>query len=112
MPQLLPALDDIAIEKQRDVLFVDFELDENNDYMNCKVRDELIKWLDEQNIAYQECFHTHDGCTLTMPYLGGLYIDVPFDLNNPTYQKLSQHLENEDGSLKIDGLTFWVLTLD
>ena len=44
-------------------------------------------------------------------YLGGLYLDVPFDLHHKTYQKLSGYLEDDQGNMKIDGILFFVLSL-
>ena len=43
---------------------------------------------------------------------GDIYIDVPFDTDNPVFQKLSSYLETPDGVMKIDGVVFCYLPLD
>ncbi len=44
-------------------------------------------------------------------YFGQLYIDVPYDRNNPDYQKLEAMLENADGTSKTPGVIFCYLPL-
>ena len=45
-------------------------------------------------------------------YLGDIYIDVPFDLDNSLYLQLSNYLEDEEGEMKIEGVLFFVLYLE
>lgn len=76
MPQLIRHIDKIAREKQRDVLFVSFDKDEfpNYDYENYKIRNKIIKWLDKNNIPFEECgeFANENGWE---SYRGQLYLD-------------------------------------
>ncbi len=61
MPQLLKTLDEIAREKQRDVLCVMFfdpkkGIPKNLNPAKRKLRAALIEFLDEHSIAWSECF--------------------------------------------------------
>jgi hypothetical protein len=44
--------------------------------------------------------------------MGQLYIDVPYELNNPDYQKLQNFLEDENGEVRFDGVKFWIFPLE
>jgi hypothetical protein len=61
MPQLLKTLDEIAREKQRDVLCVTFfdpkkRIPKNLSPAKRKLRAALVEFLDEHSIAWSECF--------------------------------------------------------
>lgn len=111
MPQLVAAIDAIAREKNRDVLFVHFENYIEDKEFEDNARDTLLAWLDEQGIAYAPCAGIEDQ-DLLLSYLGDIYIDVPFDEDNPTYQILRDHLEDEEGNMKIEDVYFYVLSLE
>ena len=112
MPQILKHIDKIAREKQRDVLFIDFdrEMYPSYDYKNYEERKKLLQWLDKNNIPYEECGHMASEYEWES-YRGQLYIDIPFDKNNEEYKNLNELLENPDGSMKIPGVNFWYLPL-
>ena len=40
-----------------------------------------------------------------------LYIDVPYDRNNPLYQKVEGYLENPDGTMRLPSVKFWLFPL-
>ncbi len=113
MPQILKHIDKIAREKQRDVLFIEFdrEIYPSYDYENYEERKKLLQWLDKNNIPYEECgpMASEYGWE---SYRGQLYIDIPFDKNNEEYKNLNELLENPDGSMKIPGVNFWYLPLE
>jgi hypothetical protein len=118
MPQLIQHIDQIAREKQRAVLFLLFKKpdsdpgdDEDFDYQHCAVRKEVQAWLSANGMAFCNCagFASED---CMMPYQGQLYIDVPFDENDPQYHKLVGYLENPDGSMKLPGVLFCYLPLE
>ncbi|WP_187364127.1 hypothetical protein [Massilia genomosp. 1] len=46
------------------------------------------------------------------PYLGQLYIDVPFDEADPAYRRLRDFLEKPDGSMVFDDALFCYSPLD
>ena len=109
MPQLLQHIDAIAREKERDVLFVHFETYDRDDQDSA--REQLITWLDQNHIPYAPCMGLEEENVIGS-YMGDLYIDVPFDIANPQFQKLSEHLEEENGDMKIDGVLFFTLSLE
>lgn len=106
MPALIPYIHDIAIEKERAVLLITFEFSDGCNYRNSPIRENLIKWLEQQKIEYQPA------TVQEYSYLGELYVDVPFDPNNSMYKVLVEHLENEDGSPKVEGVYFHYLPLE
>ena len=112
MPQIVQYIDKFAREKQRDVLFIIFKLPDNDgffvDYQKLKPRKKIINWLEKNKIGWSPCAFQGQmmGCS------GTIYLDVPFDTADPTYQKLSGYLENPDGTMKIEGVTFGYLPLE
>jgi hypothetical protein len=124
MPMILNNIDRIAYKKQRDVLYVTFH-DSYNDifnreegtlkfhYEDCIPRQQLIEWLEEHGIGFSACFgFSSRSGVISLPYLGELYLDVPFDENNPQYKLLFNHLENPDGTMKIEGIIWYYFPLD
>lgn len=127
MPELIDHIDKIARDKKRDVLFLTFhdkafkDINEDNscgfpdfpdfDYHKCEPRQKVMEWLVANNIPFSPCGLVANEYSI-VPYLGQIYIDVPFDENNPTYQKVRDFLENPDGTMKIDGARFCYYTLE
>lgn len=112
MPYLIKYVDKIAREKHRGVLFLSFiesmdwgEISEC-DFSKHHLYQDVTAWLDENGIKWFPCM-VQGGETL-----GRIYVDVPFDLDDPEYQKLAGYLENPDGSMKIEGVKFWYLPLE
>ena len=114
MPYLIKTIDQIAREKQRDVLFLDFpEVQESEtffDYEQCEARKLVINWLEKNNIHFYPCGYvaSENGFASSD---GRLYLDVVFDVNDETYKILSNFLENPDGTMKIPGVRFCYLPL-
>ena len=113
MPMLLKHIDKIAREKQRGVLFVSFDIDPFSDetYEDFAPRKELMAWMEAHDIPFEPCANLASD-TITMGYMGELYIDIPMDENDPRYQLLTHHLEHEDGTIKIDGIEYFYLPLE
>lgn len=112
MPLLVQHIDAIAREKNRDVLFLHFENYLEDQELDDNARDRVLAWLDKNNIAYVPCMGIEHDSVILSSYLGDVYLDVPFDEDDPTYQVLHQHLEDEDGNMKIEGVFFYVLLLE
>ena len=111
MPKLLKHIDEIAREKNRDVLFIHFENYEENGQGDDPIRSIVLDWLEDHEIEYQPCMGLEqEGYIET--YCGDIHIDLAFDKNNPLYQELSEYLEDEEGNMRIDGVLFFVLSLE
>ena len=115
MPQLVLPIDEIARQKQRDVLFVTFpELevfsDSRLDIATYPPRKELLAFLDENQIPWTPCaYFSNSG------YLAGdtewIYLDVPLEVDNPQYQKLAEYLETPEGTPRDPRVRFLCLPL-
>ncbi|MBN1970424.1 MAG: hypothetical protein JXR48_09150 [Candidatus Delongbacteria bacterium] len=134
MPQVIQFIDEIGREKQRAVLYIEFYPKPESDivdsyetyeklekqvyefdYRKSKNRQFVIDWLDENKIPYYECgrFSKFGGfIKLHEKYLGNLYIDIPFDRENPDYMKLEEFLENPDGTFKFKNVRFCYVALE
>ncbi|CAL95263.1 hypothetical protein [Azoarcus olearius] len=126
MPQLIEYIDAIARKKGRDVLYVRFKPDTNIeedddegdlfplfksfDWENFPPRQQIIAWLDAKGIGWQPCGDMPSpNCMVS--YLGQIYIDLPYAPDLPLYCELAELLENPDGSMRIPGADFYLVTL-
>lgn len=122
MPQLIEHIDAIARQKQRGVLYLEFhpgkKWDQKDrswleyDWRRDVRRTEVIKWFDEHGIAWQICAHFANECIIECCYLGDIYIDVPYDEDNPQYKLVSNYLENPDGTMRDENIRFYYLPLE
>lgn len=112
MPQIIEHIDKIARDKKRDVLFVSFDKDEfpDYDYENYKIREKIINWLNKNKISYKKCGHFASEHWWES-YRGQLYLDIPIDENSDNYKKIISYFENEDGTMKLKGVTLFYLEL-
>lgn len=122
MPMLIQHIDQIAREKKRDVLYLMFHIKgreeeasrifQDFDYAACNHRKEVMAWLTANDIRFYPCAEAANEEGM-QSYKGQLYVDVPFDLNDPIFQKLSHYLENPDGTMKVVGseYCYWPLEL-
>ena len=118
MPKLLRHIDAIARQEGRGVLFVTFGNDPMNmpfppsipDWRSMPVRQQIIEWLDANHYSREDCGEIASVNSM-MPYLGTIYIKVPYDLENPDYKKLQRYLENPDGTMRFDSVFFNYLPL-
>lgn len=112
MPAIISYIYDIVIENNRGALFISFHKDLKATelirfrYQDHTPRTEFIDWLEHQKINYSPAALDYYN------YLGELYVDVPYDPNDPSYKVLSEHLETEDGHSKIEGVYFYYLPLE
>lgn len=108
MPQLLKHIDQIAREKNRDVLTVEFHDRASGfklDYRQNESRKIIIDWLVANDVPHYEC-GPYASETRMESYRGQIYIDIPYDKNDPLYQKVESFLENPDGTMKFDNVWF------
>lgn len=113
MPSYIEHIDKIARDKGRNVLYICFDIKKipNFDYDSFQPRTELMQWFEDNRITVAPSVGVADeNCIKT--YQGQLYVDVPFDENDPDYIKIRDHLENPDGSSRIPGVLFCYLPLE
>ena len=116
MPQIIDPIDLIARKKGRDVLLVEFRNSKGQlsefGWQRSAARRDLIAWLDEKGIGWSPCYRIWNDGLIETPYTGEIYLDVPYELTDPRYQQLQQHLENPDETPRIPGIGFAVLPLE
>jgi len=126
MPIAMKTLDKIAREKQRDVLYITFRNEDVHapdmmerpsefDWQACAMRKQVIRFLEDNGIAYTPCFSpqpTNGVLILASPYYGEIYIDLASDPANPKFRKLEAYLETSDGERRYPEVTFWQYGLD
>lgn len=121
MPMLIEHIDAIARKKQRDVLFLTFHPKGStglswwdNDSYNWQqdpMRKTVCKWLTEHHIAWQMCGYFADESSVCGSD-GQIYLDIPYDDNDPLYVLVRDYLENPDGSMRFETVSFWILPLE
>lgn len=114
MPQLLMHIDQIARQKQRDVLIIEFHNAETGfklDYTLNPARKTILEWLAANDIPHYEC-GGYASETQIDSYRGQIYIDIPYDKADPMFRKVESSLENSDGSMKFEGAWFCYFPLD
>lgn len=113
MAVILDHIDKIARDLQRDVLYVEFDHDHfrTYEYEEYQERKDLMEWLDQNGIKYRRCgeIARENGWE---SYRGQLYIDLPFDESNETYQLLDRHLCTKENAPTIPGVILYYLTLE
>lgn len=113
MPQLIRTIDEIAREKQRDVIFVQFHNFSTGfvaDYRTNPSRAAIISWLDEQRIMYLPCGGFDSGC-IVEGYDGELYIDVAIDEKDDNFFKLSEWFLRDEGEPRHENAWLFYLPL-
>jgi hypothetical protein len=113
MPQLIEHIDAIARQKGRAVLYLEFHPDQWRRYRfeDDAMRNSVLAWLDQNQVGWQPCGpFARPG--MLGPYLGQVWLDVPYDEALPEYRKLRDYLELPDGSMRHDGVRFCVMPLD
>lgn len=114
MPELIEHIDAIARKKGRAVLYLEFHPHDGwrrYRFEADATRDGMLAWLDQHQVGWQPCgpFATPGGFG---PYLGQVYLDVPFDEGFPAYRNLRDYLELPDGSMRHAGVRFHAMPLD
>jgi hypothetical protein len=113
---LIDHIDAIARKKQRNVLFVTFKPKDYDDddswerlynWEDDPMRTSVCNWLTDHHINWQMCGYVADERTMG-GYYGQIYLDVPFDENDPQYQQVRDYLENPDGSFRFETVGFGI----
>lgn len=120
MPMLIEYIDAIARKKQRDVLYITFHPKNSRDddswgrsydWKDLPMRETVCKWLTENHIDWQPCGPVANEHSMRS-YRGQIYLDVPYDDNDPLYVLVRDYLENPDGTMRFDTVTFWYWPLE
>lgn len=116
MPALIQHIDAIARKKGRDALYLEFHPQayaqwRDYRYEDDPVRRAVLAWLDRHRVGWHACGPFADTRRM-LPYLGQVYLDLPYDESLPAYCTLRDYLELPDGSMRIDGVRFCVIPLD
>jgi hypothetical protein len=97
MPGLLTHIDAIARQKQRGVLYITFQPgsifdDDGAAYKWEKnpIREMICNWLTEHLIPWEPCGGIASE-NLMCNYRGQVYLDIPYDENNPMYVLTLDH---------------------
>ena len=120
MPMLIDHIDAIARKKGRDVVFLDFPQEENEDpftgfdvdWDGLPIRKQIIAWLEQNQIAWRPCGDFADENMMIDGYRRRIYVDVPFDIGDHVYQRLQKYLETPDGASRFAGVKFCYLPLE
>jgi hypothetical protein len=118
MPMLIEHIDAIARKKQRDVLYVIFhpkrqvvgDWSASYDWRKDSIRETVCNWLTEHQITWQPCGEIASENAM-YSYQGQIYLDVPYDDNDPEYVLLRDYFENPDGSMRFETVIFCYLPL-
>jgi hypothetical protein len=116
MPRLIEHIDAIARREKRDALFIIFFEEYGGKTVACdwqenKSRKLIIEWLDANGYAWSPCGEKAN-VSVMRSYCGSIYIDTPFEKNDPAYRVLETFLENPDGTMRFPEMLFCVLPLE
>jgi len=120
MPMIIKTLDEICIEKQRDVLYItfhDLEGDQEEDFRwdQDVQRKRVIAFLESHHIDFYPCVppqYAIGTLAISGGYNGGIYVDVEFDVSNQVYRLLQDFLEDKKGKPRMSNVLFWYYTLE
>lgn len=116
MPQHIEHIDAIARKKGRAVLYLEFHPEPFKEwreyrYEDDATRDAVLAWFDSQAVPWVECGPFANPNQMA-PYLGQVYIDVPYDDSLPAYCALRDYLEYPDGTMRHAGVRFYAMPLE
>jgi hypothetical protein len=116
MPGLIEHIDAIARKQGRAVLYLEFHPQPRGErrawrFEDDPVRAAVLAWLDAHAVPWRECGPFADPRVMA-PWLGQVWIDVPYDEALPEYRLLRDYLENPDGTMRHDGVRFHAMPLD
>lgn len=116
MPALIEHIDAIARKKGRAVLYLEFHPQPYREWRAYRFEDEptraeVLAWLDAHGVAWAPCGPIADPAMLP-PWLGQVWLDVPYDESLPAYCALRDYLEHPDGTMRHAGVRFYAMPLD
>jgi len=81
------------------------------DWENDPMRETVCNWLTEHHVNWQMCGYVADENGIC-GYHGQIYLEVPFDDNDPLYVLVRDYFENPDGTMRFETVSFWYLPLE
>ncbi|CAG9183883.1 hypothetical protein CURE108131_19165 [Cupriavidus respiraculi] len=116
MPQAIDHIDAIARRKGRDVLYlVFFEQPDGSrvavHWQHNESRAAVVQWLDREGYQWLPCGEIASESGFAS-YRGSIYVDTPYDCQDPRYLALQSYLEHPNGQLRFGGMRFLILPLD
>jgi hypothetical protein len=116
MPRYIEHIDAIARKTGRGVLYLEFHPRPFKEWRNYQyeadaTRTAVLSWFDEHEVPWTECGPFANPNQM-VPYLGQVYIDIPYDDTVPDYRRVCSYLEHPDGSIRHAGVRFYVMSLD
>lgn len=109
----IKTIDQIAREKQRDVLFIQVKpnpLKSFEHYRNYKPWQEIKSWLEENEIPHEICGPFFEDQIVIEGYCGDIYIDLPDDDSLEKIQKIDKYFDysgiRADGKVRISCLPY------
>lgn len=116
MPGLIEHIDAIARKKGRAVLYLEFHPQAHSEWRHYRIDDDAMRvsvlgWFDEHGVPWREC-GPFANPNVMVPYLGQVYLDVPYDDSLPEYCLLRNYLEYPDGTMRHAGVRFYAMPLD
>lgn len=116
MPAQIEHIDAIARKKGRAVLYLEFHPRPFEEWRNYRYEDDpmrasVLAWFDAHGVPWIECGPFANPCVMG-PYLGQVYMDVPYDESLPAYCALCDYLEHPDGTMRHAGVRFYAMPLD
>ena len=116
MPGIIEHIDAIARKKGRAVLYLEFHPQPFREWRDYQFEDDatrtsVLTWLDAHGVPRTRCGPFANPRVMA-PYLGQVYLDVPYDESLPEYRALRDYLEHPDGTMRHDGVRFYAMPLD
>ncbi|AJI53742.1 hypothetical protein [Francisella philomiragia] len=109
----IKTIDQIAREKQRDVLFIQVKpnpLKSFEHYRNYKPWQEIKSWLEDNDIPHEICGPFFEDQIVIEGYCGDIYIDLPNDDSLAMIQKIDEYFnytgERLDGKVRLCILSY------
>lgn len=100
MALLLPYIHQIAIEKQSDAVLIMFRNEDGNPDIE-HIRSPMIDWLEDREISWRPCMGFYRKGVIDEAYAGGIFVDVPYDLDDNKFMSLVALLDNDDITVQL-----------
>ncbi|GGY46511.1 hypothetical protein [Pseudoduganella albidiflava] len=116
MPGLVEHIDAIARREQRAVLYLEFHPRPRAEWRHYRFEDDatraaILAWLDAHGVPWTRCGPFADPRVMA-PYLGQVYLHIPYDESLAGYRVLRDYLEHPDGSMRHAGVRFYAMPLE